>query len=208
MSARSWFILLLPTPFVALIAFLTSSVQLNPAANAANAVHHAIEVARTTEGDLFQQGIRDGINYGALNAVRDQLTENYALRVGEIEPNSSQTFILADFDNGAWVNCRALNDQLSFCYDALPPYTIGLSSLISGEPPPEDCLTCTIRTSDEWATWLRGQSESLGPDPQIERLAQWGGYVLMRIAAADGDYAIQCRFDKMTPVQLEMCWEE
>ncbi len=206
-SARSWFALLLPMPFVALVALFSSSLQINPAAAAASAVYRGIEVARTTEGDLFQLGLEQGVNYGALNAVRDQLTEDYSLRVGEINPDTSQTFILADFDSGAWINCRTINDQLSFCYDAEPPYTIGLASLIAGETPPEDCRGCEIQTDEEWAAWLQERASRLGPDPQIERLAQWGGFVLVEISSTDGDYAVECLFDKMSPVQLDHCQE-
>jgi hypothetical protein len=194
-------------PFVALVALFSSSVQINPSAQAANAVYDAIEVARTTEGDLFELGIERGVNYGAINAVRDQLTENYSLRVGEINPTTSQTFILADFDNDSWINCRTLNDQLSFCYDALPPYTVGLASLITGVAPPEDCRGCQIQADEEWTNWLQDRAAQFGSEPQIERLAQWGGYVLLQVASADGEYVVECLFDKMSPVHLDHCEE-
>jgi hypothetical protein len=206
-SGRSWFTLLLPLPLVALVAYVTSSWQVNPAAAAAAAVHQAIEVARTTEGDLFQLGIQEGVNYGAINAVRDQLTEDYSLRIGDIDPQSSQTFILAEFDNGAWINCRTMNDQLSFCFDALPPYKFGLLSLISGEPPPENCRGCLPRADEAWVSWLQERAALLGPTPRTERLGQWGGYVLMRVIAADDSYAIDCLFNKMSPLQLDHCRE-
>jgi hypothetical protein len=207
MSGKSWYILILPLPIIILVAFVTSSWQVNPAAAAAEVVHQTIEVARLTKGDLFQLGIQEGVNYGAINAVRDQLTGNYSLRIGDIDPQSSQTFILADFDNGAWINCRTMNDQMSFCFDALPPYSVGLLSLISGEPPPDDCRGCLIRADEQWLSWLQERAALLGPAPRTERLGQWGGYVLMRVIAADDSYAIDCLFNKMSPLQLDHCRE-
>lgn len=206
-SPRSWFILLLPMPIVALVALFTSSVQINPAAEAASVVYDGIEVAGATDEDLFQLGIQRGTNYAALNPVRDQLVGDYSLRVGEIDANSSQTFILAEFEDGTWINCRTINDQLSFCYDAEPAYTTGLTSLIAGEPMPEVCQGCPPVVDDQWLSWLQERASQLGPDPQIERLAQWGGYVLVQISATGGDYAIECLFDRMTPVSLDHCEE-
>lgn len=206
-SARSWFILLLPMPIVMLVALFTASVQVNPAAQAASVVYDGIEVAGSTEEDLFQLGIQRGTNYAALNPVRDQLTGNYSLRIGEIDADSSQTFILAEFEDGTWINCRTINDQLSFCYDAAPAYSTGLASLIAGEPMPEVCQGCPPAVDEEWLAWLQDRTSQLGPDPQIERLAQWGGYVLVQLSASDGDYAIQCLFDKMSPVSLDHCEE-
>jgi hypothetical protein len=207
MNSKTWFILLWPMIFVALAAALTSSAQINPAAEAAFTVHKAIEVAQTAEGDLHQLGIEAGVNYSALNAVREQLTENYTLRIGEIDPQSTQTFVLAEFDNGAWINCHTISDQLTFCYDASPPYTTGLLSLITGEAPPENCRGCPPRASDVWQTWLQERAPLLGSDPQFERLGQWGGYVLMRVTAADGSYSFECLFDNMSPVQVASCYE-
>ena len=36
--------------------------------------------------ETIAQGLEDGLNYSAFNSVRDQLTENYTLRLGEIDP--------------------------------------------------------------------------------------------------------------------------
>lgn len=207
LSPRAWLILALPFPFVFVAAFVTSTMQINPAAQAAAVVYDGIEAARTYDGDLFQLGLERGSNYAALQSVRDQLGENYTLNVGEIDPNSSMAFVLAEFENGAWINCRVMNDQLSFCFDAAPPYGEGLASLITGEAPPEQCRNCTPRITDEWQAWLAARRAQLGPEPQIERLAQWGGYVLMRVAAADGDFSVDCLFDRMSPVSLQRCEE-
>jgi hypothetical protein len=208
LTLRSVFILLIPMPFVFLAAFLTGSIQIKPAAGAVNVVDRAIQVANSTEEDLGQLGIQTGMNYGALGGVQDQLSDSYTLRIGEIDPTSRQTFILAEFDNGAWINCRTINDQLSFCFDADPPYTVGLLSLISNEPPPESCRGCQIRADEGLVSWLQTRASLLGPDPQIERLGQWGGYVLVEASATDGSYQIECLFDKMSPLHLAACEEK
>jgi hypothetical protein len=202
------FILLIPMPFVFLAAFLTSSIQIKPGAGAVNVVDRAIQVANSTEEDLGQLGIEKGMNYGALNAVQDQLSHSYTMRIGEIDPSSSQTFVLAEFDNGAWINCRTINDQLSFCFEAEPPYTVGLLSLISGEPPPDNCRGCQIRADEGLVSWLQDRAQLLGTEPQIERLGQWGGYVLIEASATDSSYQIECLFDKMSPLHLAACEEK
>jgi hypothetical protein len=207
LSWRSWLTLLIPFPFVFLAAFVTTSMQVNPAATAAAVVYDAIEVSRSYDGDLFQLGLERGSNYAALQGVRDQLTDSYTLNVGEVDNQASMAFVLAEFDNGAWINCRVINDQLSFCFDAAPPYEVGLASLITGEAPPEICRGCVPRVSEDTQAWLAARSEQLGPQPQIERLAQWGGYVLMRAAAPDDSFAVDCWFDRMSPVTLDYCQE-
>jgi len=206
-SARSVFILLIPMPLVFLAAFLTGSMQIKPAAGAVNVVDKAIQVANSTDEDLGPLGIKEGMNYGALSGVQDQLSDNYTLRIGEVDPYISQTFILAEFDNGSWINCRTMNDQLTFCFDANPPYTVGLLSLINGEAPPEECRGCQILGDEGLVSWLQERAQLLGTDPQIERLGQWGGYVLMRAYASDGSYTVDCLFNRMSPLMLDHCQE-
>ncbi len=205
MSKRSLWILLIPLPIVAVAGWATGQMLLNPAATAANVVFDAVETTWDYEGDLFELGLERGANYAALRPIQDQMTENYTLKIGQIDPASSMAFVLAEFDNGAWISCRIINDQLSFCYDAAPPYTTGLASLITGEPVPEDCRFCLPQVEEETADWLRQQGDILGDDPQIERLAQWGGYVLMGVTSNTGDHALECWFNSMSPVTLERC---
>ena len=206
LSARAWMILLIPFPFVFAAAFATSSAQVNPAARAAAVVYDGIEVARAYDGDLFQLGLERGSNYAALQSVRELLDGSYTLKVGEFDPDSSMAFVLAEFEDGPWLNCRVQNDQLSFCFDATPLYARGLTSLITGAPP-EDCPTCMPRATVETQQWLAARAEQLGPEPHIERLAQWGGYVLLRATAVEGSFAVDCWFDKMSPVTLDRCEE-
>ncbi len=120
-----------------------------------------------------------------------------------------------DFDNGAWIYCVVVAGNLSNCYDASPPYTQGLSALLSAGEFPEDCPACRFRVGDELRSWLLAHGENFDNAPQITRLGQWGSYVLMRaepstgsgVPSPTGDYAIECRFHGLAPVTLEECWE-
>jgi hypothetical protein len=205
LSARAWLILLIPLPLVAVAGWATASMPINPSATAANVVLDAITTTWDYEGDLVELGLQRGSNYGAVRAVQDQMSGEFTLNIGQIDPASSIALILAEFDNGAWITCRVINDQLSHCYDATPPYTIGLASLITGEPVPEECRRCPLHVKDETADWLRQQRDLLGDNPKIERLAQWGGYVLMGVTSETGDKALECMFNSMSPVELDRC---
>lgn len=201
------FFLLLPLPIVAVAGYITNDIVGDKSAVDIATVHKAIETARTYEGDLFALGLEEGISYSALQGVREQLGEAYTLMIGEVVVTTSSTFVVAHFDNGAWINCRVDNGHLSFCYDASPPYTTGFASLITGEEPPENCRGCLPRGAEEWQGWLQARRDRLGDSPQISRLAQWGGYVIMRAQSESGDYAIECRFNGIIQVSLESCSE-
>ncbi len=206
LQIRAWLQLLLPLPVIILAGMVTRDVVGDPSAQAVQIVHHAIQRTLAYDGDLFELGLREGLNYSALNTVRDQLSPDYTLAIGGLQPEASITYVVVRFDNGAWVNCRIISEFLSFCYDAAPPYTIGLTSLITGEAPPENCLGCLPQVSADWQTWLQSKGSNFTETPHIQRLAQWGGYVLMR--AESDDYALECWFIGISPVQLDHCEEE
>jgi hypothetical protein len=107
--------------------------------------------------------------------------------------------ITAEFDNGAWINCRYFADELSFCEDARPPYFQSFPALLAGGAAND------LQASDTWRTWLQARGARLGPTPRVRHLAQWGSYVLMRAEALDASAAIQCLFSGRAPVQLERC---
>ena len=174
---------------------------------AARLVHDAIQTGRTYEGDLFELGLRDGINYSAIRGVRDQMSPNYTLFLGESDPESSSTTIVAHFDNEAWINCRVIAGQLNFCYDASPPYTLGLASLITGEPIPEDCRNCLPRADEPLLAWLGAKGDNFRGQLQTLRLAQRGSHVLMRVESERSDYAIECWFEGISPVRATKCEE-
>lgn len=205
LQRRGWFLLLLPLPILIVAGAITAALFNDPGTQALQLVHRAIPVVVNSEGDLFAQGLEDGLNYSAFNSVRDQLTTDYVLRLGEIDPLNSITYVVVHFDQGAWVTCRILNESLSFCYDAASPYTIGLASLITGEELPDPCPGCLPRIDEELQSWLTSQGDNFNGPPQIRREAQWGRYVLMR--AESKEYAIECWFNGFSPVQLESCAE-
>jgi hypothetical protein len=207
LTGTGWRLLLWPVPVLFAVGVLTGNMYSNPA-GPIQEVHQAIEAVRSYEGDLIELERTSGIKVTALNPVRDQLQGEYTLQLGESSEETASTIVVAHFDSGAWINCRLIAGQLNFCYDASPPYTIGLASLISGdEPPEEECRACVPRASAEVESWLTARRDELGPDPVISYVEQQGRYVLMRAEARDGDMLITCWFEGLSPVALESCQE-
>ncbi len=200
-----WKSLLLPLPLVILAAFLTSQIMGAGSWQAIPLVYKAIEVSRAYDGDLFELGRHEGVNYNALKGVRDLLGPDYSLTLSEIDPVSLTTNVAAIFADGGWINCRVVNEQLSFCYDASPPYTSGLAGLLAGETEPEECRDCFPNPEPEAQTWLDAHRGTFGDDPQISRQAQFGSYVIMTITSADGSQAAECLFQGVSNVRLLRC---
>lgn len=204
---QTWFSLLLPLPIVFAASLLTQRMMSNPASSAADLTYKAIERVRAYDGDLYQLGLQEGISYAALEPVRDRLQGDYELGVADVNPLNSTVIVAGYFQNGAWIYCRIINDQLSFCYDASPPYTIGFRSLITGEPLPDPCRGCGLRVDDEWAGWLADRRAQLGTEPQIERLAQEGSQTLMQVTNPSTGFAIECWIEGVGPTVLTSCHE-
>jgi hypothetical protein len=204
LTARAAVLLALPLPVAAAAGLAAGNIAAGPLRGAPQLAWQGIEVAREYAGDLVAYGRQEGFNYGALRGVREQLTREYTLMLGEIDLDVSQTlYVAADFDNGAWIYCRVLVGQLSFCYDASPPYTRGLAGVLSGKGTP-DCAPCTVTLEAATRAWLLEQGAALGPMPRITRLAQWGSHVLMRADGAGGG-AIECFFEGIAPVTISEC---
>lgn len=208
LDSRAWFLLLLPLPLVLGIGLIADNLVNSPLRVAPGLVHEAIRTGRTYPGDLFELSLERDVNYNAISGVRDQMSESYSLLIGEVNLGVSNTiFVVAHFDNGAWVNCRVAADQLSFCYDASLPYRQGFPALLTTGETPEDCQECTIKVSGEQRAWLLARSDDFAGSPHLARLAQWGSYVLMRAESPDSDYAVECLFSGISPVKLERCRE-
>lgn len=208
MSARAWFLLVLPLPLVLGVGLFADNLVSSPVRVAPQLVHEAIRTGRTYPGDLFELSLERSVNYNAISGVRDQMSAGYSLTIGSVDLGAANTiFVVADFDNGAWINCRVVADQLSFCYDASLPYQQGFPALLTTGKTPEDCQQCTIKVNDEQRAWLLARSENFAGSPRVTRLAQWGSYVLMRAESPDGDYAVECLFNGISPVRLERCRE-
>lgn len=198
--------LLLPLPFIALAGFITRDfMESADPAGVIPLVHEAIQTGRTYQGNLFELSLKEGLNYNAIEGVRDQMSANYELSLGEVDDSMSTTFVVAHFDNGTWINCRVLNGQLNFCYDASLPYTAGLSSLITGESLADDCSGCLPSINDDLANWLSRQGERFNGAPRITRISQRGSHVLMRAESPDGAAAVECWFEGNLRVRLVEC---
>jgi hypothetical protein len=205
-GGRAWAALLLPLPIVFLIAMATNSVIDNPAALAAQTTHAAILRAQTIEGDL--RDVPGVANTGllSLRPVQDRIDGPFTLSIADVNAATSTVIIAATFDSGEWINCRVINDQLTFCYDAAPPFNAGLVSLVTGQPVPEMCRGCTLGAGDEAAAWLAERREAFGPQPAVERLAQWGNTALMRVT---GEAIVaDCWIEGITPPVLMECVEQ
>lgn len=206
LTAWAWLVLLLPGALVFVAGLVTGNIfGAGATSRELQDLERAIEVARTFDGDLFARGLQEGINYAALRNVQDQLGPDYTLTIAGTDPELSQTIVTAHFDNGAWINCRFINQQLTFCDDASAPYTLGFSALITGNQP--QCDDCLPQADDEWTSWLAQRRDALGSDPQINFVRQRGAHVLMRAAAPDGVFAVNCWFEGVDDVRLLSCEE-
>jgi hypothetical protein len=200
--------LCLPLPIVILAGFITNNMLGGSSAPfAIQLVHEAIQNGRTYDGDLFELYLEEGVNYNAISGVREMMSENYTLSIAGYDPASSSIMVSADFDNGAWINCRVANEQLSFCFDASPPYTVAFFSLITGEPLPENCSGCLVRVDENLRGWLMARADNFDNQPQMEKIAQWGAYTLIRAEAPSGEYQVECWFRSVTFIELESCSE-
>jgi hypothetical protein len=208
LGARGWFMLLLPLPLVLAVGFVTDSMANRPLRVAPQLVNEVIRTGRTYDGDLFELSRETGTNYNAIAGLQDRMSGDYTLSLASIDLGVADTvYVTADFDNGAWINCRVVMAQVAFCYDASLPYMQGLSTLLTSGELPEDCPQCYFRVDDELREWLLARREMVGDSPQIGRLAQWGSYVLIQAESSDAGYMMQCLFDGVSPVRLDRCWE-
>jgi hypothetical protein len=208
LDGRAWFLLILPLPLVLGVGLVADNLVNSPLRVAPKIVHEAIRTGRTYPGDLFELSLERDVNYNAISGVRDQMSENYSLLIGEVNLGVTNTiFVVAHFDNGAWTNCRVVAGQLSHCYDASPPYQQGFSALLTTGETPEDCRECIVKVNDEQQAWLLAGSGNFAASPRLTRLAQWGSYVLMRAESSGSDYAVECLFNGISPVKLGLCRE-
>ena len=208
LEGRAWLLLVLPLPLVLGAGLIADNLVNRPLRTPLQLVYEAICTGRTYPGDLFELSLERGFNYNAISGVRDQMSAGYSLSIGKVELGVASTiFVVADFDNGAWINCRVTADQLSFCYDASPPYQQGFPSLLTTGETPEDCQECTVKINDEQRAWLLERSQNFAGSPRFTHPAQWGSYVLMLAESPTGDYAIECLSHGISPVRLERCQE-
>ncbi len=208
MNGRAWFLLLLPLPLVLAAGLIADNLVNSPERVAQQLVHEAIRTGRTYEGDLFALSLERKVNYNAIAGVRDQMSAKYTLFAGDVSLGVANTIVVvAHFDNDAWINCRVTADQLAHCYDASPPYRLGLAALLTTGRTPQNCKECTIRISDEQRDWLLAHRENWTDSPRLTRLAQWGSYVLMQARSPTTGQGVECRFFGISSVTLDRCWQ-
>ncbi len=203
-SGQTAVMLLFPALIAAGAGLFADNTMNAPLRVAPQLVHEAIRTGRAYTGDLFELSRERSLNYNAVAGVRDRMSANYSLQIGEADLGPAQTvFVVAHFDNGAWINCRVLAGQLSHCYDASPPYVQGFAAWLTGQPA-GDCRACALKVREG----LTLPAATIGNAPRITRLAQWGSYVLMRAEAPSGGEAVECLFHGISPVTLERCAAE
>lgn len=208
LSFRATLLLLLPLPLFALAGWVADDNLNRPLRVAPLLVDDAFSTGRSYTGDLIALANETGVNYSAINGVRDLIGDaGYALVLGDMDLGGAQVvMVTADFDNGAWVYCRVQADQLSHCFDASPPYTLGLAGALSGAGTP-DCRACTVQVAPDLAAWLLDRGARFSGPPQITRLAQWGSHVLMRAADPASGYALECFYTGLGPYTISSCRE-
>jgi len=207
LSARAWLLLLLPLPVVFAAGLSADGLINAPLRDPILGVAQVIQGASGYTGDLDVLSRQTEINYSAVHSVRAELTPNFRLTYGDVDLGDEQTVVLvADFDNGAWINCRVLVGRVSFCQDALPAYTQGLQLLLAGRDPSQ-CADCQLQVSAEWQAWLADHGRFTGATPQITRAAQSGSYVLIRAANPGSGYAVECLFHGNRTLELVHCVE-
>jgi hypothetical protein len=206
LSARAWLLLLLPMPVVIGAGLAADDIVNRPLRGPLVQVAQVIGVGSSYTGDLDALSQQTGVHYSAIVAVRDSLSGPYHLTLGDIDLGNDKTVVVvANFDNGAWVNCLVTLDRVSFCRDASAPYTLGLQILLAGRDLGQ-CQDCQMQVSADWQAWLRDRGRFTGV-PQITRLAQEGSYVLMRAANPASGYRLECLFQGNQSVTLLGCKE-
>jgi hypothetical protein len=206
LGGRAWLLLLLPLPVVLAGGLAADGVVNGPLRDPLLEAAQVMRVVSGYSGDLDVLTRQTGINYSAVHSVRGQLSSGFQLMLGEIDLGEEQTVVVvADFDNGAWINCRVLVDQVSFCQDARPAYVQGLQLLLAGQDLSQ-CADCQLQASTDWQAWLSDKGRFTGT-PQISRVAQRGSYVLMRAANPGSGYALECLFQGIRTIRLVQCKE-
>lgn len=214
LSAAGWLKLLLPLPIVLATGVVADSSVQRPVRHALPMVHEVIQTGRSYPGDLYQLSEERGINYNAIASLRQEgrLEGRYRLSVAQADLSATQPVIVtAYFDNGTWFNCRVMTDptirQVTYCYDASPPYLEGLAWLLAGNPP-ETCKGCVLHVDPQQRQWLADIGQLWEVPPVITRVAQKGTHVLMRAVAPQRHEAILCLFSGLSPIVVQRCWPD
>jgi hypothetical protein len=212
LTGRGRWLLLLPIPALLGIGLIVDRVHNRPIRVALTAVYQIIDGGRTYEGDLFWYGQQQGPHYIVIEQLRDQMSADYTVSLARFGSGYGGVQVAAEFDNGFLMRCRVaprgdngLPDYVTFCADAMIPYTVGFTSALTGKPIPETCRFCGVEVPATWQTWLEARRGAWDGAPQLTRRAVAGLHVLMRAESADGSHAIDCLFAEDSPVTLVEC---
>ncbi len=172
--------------------------------------NQGIQRVRSHQGELFQLSRDTGFNYNALASVADQLEGAYTLQINEVDDAWSSAIITAHFESEAWINCRVNIDQLgatyfSFCFDAAIPFTDGLNQLLQGDTPPDTCRRCKVTANPTWQQWLQARASRFEGNPEWQRLAQYGRFILMQATNPNTGTTLTCHLEGSEDVRLVSC---
>ncbi len=207
LTARAWLLLLLPLPVVFAAGLAADGLINTPLRVPMLGVAQVIQGATDYRGDLDALSRQTEINYSAVHSVRAELVPGFRLTYGEVDLGDAQTLVVvADFDNGAWINCSVLVQRVSRCQHALPPYVQGLQLLLAGQDLSQ-CPDCQMQAGADWQAWLSDHGRYTGATPRIGRVAQSGSYVIMRAANPASVYAVECLFHGNRTLELVHCAE-
>jgi len=205
LTGHAWFLLALPLPLLFGVGLIADNLVYQPLRRAVGLTDQVIRTARAYDGDLFALSIERGVNYNAAAGVRDLLGPGHVLSIGEIDLGAAGTvFVVAHFDNGAWVNCRIVADQVSFCWDASPAYLRGLPAFLAGQAV-EGCPECKVVVDGAACASPDAWEGRFSEPPRVRHVAQQGSYVWMRAESAVGDQAVDCLLRGITSVRLVEC---
>ncbi len=208
LTANGWLLLLLPVPIALALGLVADNLVNRPYRLAPQMVHRVIDTGRDFEGSLFDLSRETGVNYNAIAGLKEGMAGDYTLQIAEADLAAQTVMVRAYFDNGTWVNCRVILDpaQVASCFDAHLPYTDGFARLLMGATF-DDCRGCFLRVADQERDWLASRQPAWQGAPAISLLGQQGSYVWMRADSPDGNYAIECLFQGLSPVALAHCQE-
>lgn len=207
LTARAWLLLLLPLPVVFAAGLAADGLINTPLRGPILGVAQVLQGATGYTGDLDALTRQTEINYSAVRSLRAELAPGFRLTYGEVDLGDEQTVVVvADFDNGAWINCTVLVQRVSRCQEALPSYAQGLQLLLAGQGLSQ-CPDCQMQASVDWQAWLADHGRFTGAAPRLSRVAQSGSYVLLRAANPGSGYAVECLFHGNRILELVRCME-
>ena len=208
LSFRGRILLWLPLPITLAFGLLVGSVHAGTLWVGVRTVAQIIDEGRTYSGDLFWYGQQRGLNYVAIEKLRDRMVGDYSLSIETLYAGYGGVDVDARFENGLWARCRVnprgdngRYDYVAFCRDAGLAYRVGLPTVWSGEAP--GCRECALEITPTWRDWLLARFPQL---PTVTLAAAAGNYTAVRLDSAESPPATAlCILTGPPPVSLIEC---